>query len=181
MPRTLLTQMMTAATLGLAACSPASPEPPRPAAGDTGAPAVQAPTGNRAADAPRVATSPPTARSRDTTTASDAGLTFSLEQARRGRAVFRRSCTECHYSSEFRDRQFRFKWRRRTAGHLFGHIVSTMPEDAPGSLSLQEYVDVVAYILELNGFEPGAGELPPDEEALKALSLRALGASRRRN
>ena len=50
-----------------------------------------------------------------------------------------------------------------------------MPEDAPGSLPPQQYVDIVAYILRMNGFEPGSTELPADAEVLKELSLAPLG------
>jgi polar amino acid transport system substrate-binding protein len=102
-------------------------------------------------------------------------LGFSAAQADRGRNVFRSTCTECHYSSEFSDRQFKFKWRRRTAGDLFGMVSTQMPEDAPGILDLQQYADIVAYVLRLNGFEPGSGELPPDEALLETLSLAPIG------
>ena len=46
-----------------------------------------------------------------------------------------------------------------------------MPEDAPGSLPDQEYVDVVAYILELNGHDAGEGELSATEESLGQLPV----------
>jgi len=80
-------------------------------------------------------------------------------------------CAECHYSSEFRDQKFRFTWGRRTVQELFRDIVRNMPEDDPGSLPDQEYVDIVAYILQLNGFPPGSAELPADEEVLAGYSL----------
>ena len=96
---------------------------------------------------------------------------YAEAQAERGRSSFRGVCAECHYSSEFRDQKFRFKWGRRTAGDLFRDIVRNMPEDDPGSLSDQEYVDIVAYILELNGFRPGSVELPADEEVLARYSM----------
>ncbi len=102
-------------------------------------------------------------------------LGFSAEQADRGRTVFRSTCTECHYSSEFSDRQFKFKWRRRTAGDLFEMVSTQMPEDAPGSLELQQYADIVAFVLRLNGFEPGGSELPADAAALETISLAPLG------
>lgn len=102
-------------------------------------------------------------------------LGFSTAQADRGRNVFRSTCTECHYSSEFNDRQFKFKWRRRTAGDLFEMVSTQMPEDAPGSLALQQYADIVAFVLRLNGFEPGSAELPPDAAALETISLAPFG------
>ena len=55
-------------------------------------------------------------------------------------------------------------------------MVSTqMPEDAPGSLELQQYADIVAFVLRLNGFEAGSGELPPDAAALETISLAPFG------
>ena len=102
-------------------------------------------------------------------------LSFSTAQADRGRNAFRSNCTECHYSSEFSDRQFKFKWRRRTAGDLFEMMSTQMPEDAPGMLGLEAYADLVAYILRLNGFEAGSGELPADEALLESISLAPLG------
>lgn len=46
-----------------------------------------------------------------------------------------------------------------------------MPENAPGALSDQEYVDVIAYILELNGYEPGMAELEATEESLDQVPM----------
>lgn len=98
--------------------------------------------------------------------AASAGL-FTTDQADRGESTYDESCAACHASSEFQGRQFEFAWGRRTVGDLYRHISDNMPEDNPGSLTPQQYVDVVAYILELNGFPRGDRELPPDEETLK--------------
>lgn len=98
---------------------------------------------------------------------------FTAEQASRGRATFRATCADCHYSSEFRDAQFKFKWAKRTVADLYRNIVENMPEDAPGSLPGQEYVDVVTYILQLNGFPPGTRELTQDEQTMEAHTLEA--------
>ncbi len=102
---------------------------------------------------------------------ASSALGFSAAQADRGRNVFRSTCTACHSSSEFSDRRFKFKWRRRTAGDLFEMVSTQMPEDAPGSLELQQYTDIVAFVLRMNGFEPGGSELPPDAAALETISL----------
>ena len=102
--------------------------------------------------------------------APDPGI-YAEAQAERGRTVFVDVCAECHYSSEFRDSQFKFKWGRRTVRDLYRDIVRNMPEDDPGGLPDQEYVDIVAYILQLNGFVPGGTELPADEEVMAGYSL----------
>ena len=110
----------------------------------------------------------------ETTMASAGGSTFSDEQADRGRDIFRAACTECHYSSEFSDSQFKFKWSRRSAGNLYQLIQTSMPETAPGSLSDDETVDIVSYIMRMNGFEPGSGELSSDRAVLDGISLSSI-------
>ena len=53
-------------------------------------------------------------------------------------------------------------------------IQTQMPETAPGSLTDEEAVDLVAYILRMNGFEPGVSELAADPEALDGISLSSI-------
>ena len=110
----------------------------------------------------------------EATPAAAGSATFTAAQADRGRDMFRATCTECHYSSEFSDSQFKFKWSRRSAGNLFQLISTEMPETAPGSLTLEEAVDLVSYILRMNGFDPGAGELAADRAVLDGISLASI-------
>jgi hypothetical protein len=102
--------------------------------------------------------------------APSAGI-FTEDQAERGRASFRSICSECHYSSEFRGTQFQFEWRRRTVWDFYREISRTMPEDAPGSLDPQQYVDIVSYVLRANGFPAGDVELTPEQAVLDAHSM----------
>jgi cytochrome c5 len=99
---------------------------------------------------------------------------FTATQADGGRDSFRAQCTECHFSGEFSDDQFKFKWSRRTANDLYDFILTQMPESAPGSLTAEESVNLTAYILRLNGLEEGTMPLPTDEAALSAISLRPI-------
>ncbi len=136
--------------LGLAACAssgtPAAPEPVAPA---------------------EVAPGPAAAPS--------SALGFTSAQADRGRDVFRSTCTTCHYSEEFNDQTFKRSWRRSSAGDLYDFISTAMPEDAPGSLPPAQYAEIIAYFLQMNGFEAGSMELPADADALSELSLAPLG------
>jgi alcohol dehydrogenase (cytochrome c) len=61
-------------------------------------------------------------------------------------------------------------WGGEPVGSLFEHVSTNMPQDAPGSLEPQQYADVVAYILQLNGVTPGDRELPADAEQLSSVS-----------
>jgi hypothetical protein len=64
--------------------------------------------------------------------------------------------------------QFQFQWERRTVGDLYEHLVETMPEDDPGSLTATEYLEVVAYILRMNGFPEGPAELEEGSASFEA-------------
>ena len=90
------------------------------------------------------------------------GGIFTDAQADRGRTTFDEVCSECHTTSEFRGRTFQSNWGRRTVYSLFRTVRSTMPDDNPGGLEEQVYLDVVSYILSMNGHGPGTSELSPD-------------------
>ena len=47
-----------------------------------------------------------------------------------------------------------------------------MPEDNPASLTDQEYVDVVAYMLSMSRMPAGGDELPPDAGGLAHIVVR---------
>ena len=131
----------------------------------SGAPASEAvPPATAAAPAAAAAAAP----------APTGAATFSAAQADRGRDLFRGQCTECHYSSEFSDSQFKFKWSRRSAGSLYQYILTSMPETDPGSLSPTESVELVTYIMRMNGFQAGAADLPSDRAVLDGISLASI-------
>lgn len=134
---------------------------PRPFAGITVVAGLLA--GCAGAPAPGVPGGVPSAASPETAAAP---VSFTVEQVERGLAEFRGSCGECHSTGEFRGRTFLFRWRRQTAWDFFREIVTTMPEDAPGSLRDREYADIIAFVLDMNGYDAGGAELPPTEAAL---------------
>jgi mono/diheme cytochrome c family protein len=119
---------------------------------------------------PAVPATPETEVAAETQVAAAATF-YTAEQAARGLQTFRRVCAECHNRSDFRGRQFELDWRRLTARNLFRTMVESMPEDNPGGLVDEAYVDVIAYILELNGFPPGDTELLPTDESLERVPL----------
>lgn len=90
------------------------------------------------------------------------GAIFTEAQATRGRTIFDEACAECHTNNEFRGRLFQSNWGRRTVYSFYRTIRSTMPDNNPGGLEEQVYLDVVSYILSINGHEAGASELSAD-------------------
>jgi len=84
---------------------------------------------------------------------------YTHEQAELGEGVYRDACADCHLANlrgdfeapELAGRSFRRAWGNEAIGELLENIRSTMPEDAPESLSDAEYAAVVAYIIRENG------------------------------
>lgn len=106
---------------------------------------------------------------------------FSIEQASRGEAVYTEACIACHgqdlggnsNSPGLVGMGFMFLWEGRSVGEFFEKIRSEMPTDRPGQLSIQNYLDVVSYVLQKNDFPLGDAELPSDVAILNAITISA--------
>ena len=57
------------------------------------------------------------------------------------------------------------------ANALYTKIRETMPFDAPNSLSVDEYIDILAYVFQENGFPPGRAPITADAESLKRIRI----------
>jgi hypothetical protein len=53
-------------------------------------------------------------------------------------------------------------WREDNLQSLFNEMSKTMPADTPSALSDQQYLDVLALVLQKNGFPEGRRELTVD-------------------
>ncbi len=87
---------------------------------------------------------------------------FTTEQAERGDQMFMRICLDCHLPEEFSDAGYLFSWEGQLVADLLDYMQTNMPEDNPGTLKNTEYLDVIAYILELNGIPSGNRTLNVD-------------------
>lgn len=96
---------------------------------------------------------------------------YTAAQAERGATTFKTSCTACHDTARFTGKDFLTTWTGKSVHVLYDHIHTTMPEDNPGSLKPQQYADVVAYFLQLNGYPEGKEELQPGPDALKGIKF----------
>jgi PQQ-dependent dehydrogenase (s-GDH family) len=116
-------------------------------------------------DAPAAAAPPPAAV--DSPDAAGASPVFTAAQAERGRRAYDSNCAVCHgntltngtFGTPLAGLYFRNSWFGRTVRALYDHS-RTMPPDSPGLLPPETYADIVSYILEVNGFDPGDTELP---------------------
>jgi S-disulfanyl-L-cysteine oxidoreductase SoxD len=106
---------------------------------------------------------------------------YNEAQAKRGEALFVDACSNCHGRTlEGQDMTpaltggaFMSNWDGLSIGDLADRIRSSMPFDRPGSLSRQDNVDIVAYILRFNQFPAGKDELPLQTNTLKQIAFKA--------
>ena len=110
--------------------------------------------------------------------ASNAAAGYTVEQAARGAALYEEQCISCHgpiraivpeMAALLGDHTFRSNWRGRPLGELFGMIIETMPQDAPGTLTPEETASLVAFILQGHRVPASETELPHDPAALAAI------------
>jgi PQQ-dependent dehydrogenase (s-GDH family) len=103
---------------------------------------------------------------------------FTAKQAERGSVAYASNCSTCHgqnlisatYGTPLAGQYFDGKWRGQTVAALLAYA-HKMPPSRPGSLPDATYADIVAHILAVNGFAPGATELPADPAALATMTI----------
>ncbi|MGH9473376.1 MAG: c-type cytochrome [Terriglobales bacterium] len=106
---------------------------------------------------------------------------YTAAQAARGAGDFTRSCASCHgddlagidEAPALAGGQFLSDFDGLTAGALFDRIRNTMPQAAPKSLSAETYADILAYLLQANGFPAGAKPLDDRSTFLNAIAIEA--------
>ena len=106
---------------------------------------------------------------------------YTDEQAKRGAVIAERECGACHGATltdgdegpALAGESFLAEWDGQDVGGLFERMSKTMPQTAPGKLSGQEYVDILAQILKLNKFPAGKSELESSPESLKQIRIEA--------
>jgi mono/diheme cytochrome c family protein len=97
---------------------------------------------------------------------------FSTPQAERGARVFESICTNCHEIAEFTGvGAYLEEVEGESLWETFDFVSSEMPEDDPGSLRLEEYAAVLAYIFSIYGLPSGDVDLAADQESLEAITI----------
>jgi len=105
---------------------------------------------------------------------------FTAAQAARGKAAYASTCAVCHgstmtngsYATPLAGDYFKTKWSRRSVRAFYDRVRNTMPPSAPGSLAADTYADIVAHILEVNGFKAGNVDLQLGDETLNRMELK---------
>lgn len=94
---------------------------------------------------------------------------FSEAQATRGKATYESYCVRCHGvglvgggrrgAPPLKDDRFWLDFESQPLAALLSKMQRTMPADAPGTLREEDYLDVLAYVLSVNVFPSGRGDL----------------------
>ena len=110
---------------------------------------------------------------------------YSKEQAARGATMFNKTCAPCHDpAKKTADKTpgpplvgptsvFVENWKDHALGEIFTTILTTMPNDGSVVLTESDTVDLVAHILQINGYPDGPDALKFDAAA-KAIQIVAV-------
>lgn len=95
---------------------------------------------------------------------------FTPEQVARGQTEYEIHCAMCHgwdlmatdgEATDLTGTHFNFFWADETIGARHAYIMATKPAGQPGSFEDQAVYDMIAYILDFNGYPTGETELAP--------------------
>ena len=102
---------------------------------------------------------------------------YSEAQATRGKQQYGQSCAQCHMANlkgadtapalvgdDFLHDYY-------SVGDLFSKVSVTMPGDNVHGLSTENYLNIIAYLLQANGLPAGAENLKPDVSAMKRMAI----------
>jgi len=117
---------------------------------------------------------------------------YTEQQAKRGDALYNKECAACHGDALEGNGQteraqklermlpplsgdvFKGNWNGRPLSDLFDKMRKTVPRDDPGTISLTQNADILAYMLKFNGFPSGQAELPADPSLLTETLFEAV-------
>lgn len=111
-----------------------------------------------------------------------AGGRYTVEQADAGARLYAIHCAMCHGRrlegrTEIPALTGRFvaNWAGRPLSDLFGYIAQAMPQHAPASLSPEQNTQLVAFLPQENGAQPGEAPLSADPRILGRINFDPPG------
>lgn len=107
---------------------------------------------------------------------------YTTAQAERGKTSFNSSCLRCHgdklqgnTAPALSGDRFFTTWGSEPIASLFAKIRDTMPPNFGTSIDDQTKLDIVAYILQINGYPGGSGELTQNGTDLATAQILKKG------
>jgi len=111
---------------------------------------------------------------------------YTTAQAARGVELYGQQCASCHGATlqgvsgpPLQGDLFVSRWQTEPLSALVSRIQKTMPADAPGKLTSEQTADLVAHVLNRNGFPAGTTQLAATEAGTGAIRWpqRAVAAT----
>jgi mono/diheme cytochrome c family protein len=95
---------------------------------------------------------------------------YTVAQAERGANAYTENCARCHRddlrgnpeAQALTGTRFTETWREDSLFSLFDHMATRMPREPRTTLPTPTYVDILAFILQFNGYPAGPEELTAD-------------------
>lgn len=105
---------------------------------------------------------------------------FTAEQAGRGGEIYGGMCASCHgpqlegvdAAPALNGGAFFANWNGVSVADMVDRVRISMPANAPGVMSRQQVVDVLAYVFSRNGMPAGSTELPRQATRLQGIVFR---------
>ncbi|WP_407571670.1 c-type cytochrome [Deinococcus altitudinis] len=95
-----------------------------------------------------------------------AAAPYTKAQATQGAVTYKAQCAMCHGSAlnnggapKLAGPEFLKKWGSNTLDDFHYIMSTTMPQTKPGGLKPAEYINLVAYVLQKNGYKAGTAPL----------------------
>jgi polar amino acid transport system substrate-binding protein len=140
------------------------------------------------ANAPNAANVPNTAskagrivKISDTAAPASASPSFDNAQVAHGKRLYSSNCAKCHGADmqgitapALSGPAFApASGSHLTIGGIYTYMSTNMPADRPGKLKDDEYADIMAYLLNANGYGPGAAKMTADTARASTILLNA--------
>ena len=97
---------------------------------------------------------------------------YTSAQVDRGEQMYYTVCIACHPKGTYAGPGFKANWGGKPLSDLYDWVLNKMPKNDPGTLSPQESVDVIAYILKQNGMPEGKTTMPTDMRTLRNIRIQ---------
>ena len=96
---------------------------------------------------------------------------YSAVQAAKGEETYFSVCVSCHPPGTYKGGIFKSNWDGKSMADLFDSVSEKMPKNEPGSLQLEQYAQLIAYILKVNDMPAGKIDMPADSTQLKDIRI----------
>lgn len=109
---------------------------------------------------------------------ASAASDYTAAQAARGAQTYDDSCATCHGNNlegkagpPLTGKPFKetLQYAKMTTSQLYTFISQSMPQNAPASLSSEQYIDVLSFLLSKSGYP--AGSIPLSKQRLGEVEL----------